>query len=352
MTNNVIIVACTGAATLAFAGCTVEEGPRDLAAVSSELVSVAADGGVGCTELLAGQTIPAGEVCVEVESGDLVVTYTTENEWELIETHLWAGSTLADMPQARNGNPKIGNFPYKSGDISGATIHVFRLPLTDFGLTGSETSCDRTTVFLAAHAAVRKLDGSGGYQTETGWGDGSNIVERGTWATFFSVELACEDDGSGPGDGGCETAFARDDNGSATCFLDMDFDGNGSNDFNRWGWSNGGLAAGSYNFEIYAGAGRCSLTAGALVGHLLVDYDDVSGTAVVTFQMTADYTMEETHLYVGSDPLARNVNGEYTVAPGQYPDIHDLADVTSDAYTISGLSGNIYVVAHAVTCGF
>jgi hypothetical protein len=46
-------------------------------------------------------------------------------------------------------------------------------------------------------------------------------------------------------------------------------------------------------------------------------------------------------------------NGAYTVAPGQYSTIHgDLDDVTSNSYTITGLSGEIYVVAHATVYGF
>jgi len=40
--------------------------------------------------------------------------------------------------------------------------------------------------------------------------------------------------------------------------------------------------------------------------------------------------------------------GDYTVAPGQYPAQHDLTMATTDSYTITGLSGSVYLVAHAV----
>lgn len=64
------------------------------------------------------------------------------------------------------------------------------------------------------------------------------------------------------------------------------------------------------------------------------------------------YNMVETHLYVGGEPLARS-NGEYTVAPGQYLAIHsELNNVATDSYTITGLSGEVYVVAHATVAGF
>ena len=40
-----------------------------------------------------------------------------------------------------------------------------------------------------------------------------------------------------------------------------------------WGWSNGALSEGTYYFDIFAGAGQCDRTKGALVGLLTVDYD-------------------------------------------------------------------------------
>lgn len=325
----------------------MEEPTRNQQAV----VSVDTEGGSQCQTLFAGQTIDAGEVCAYVDGSDLVISYETANGWELVETHLWVGTALADMPQTRQGNPKIGNFPFHSGDIAGALGYETRVPLESFGLTGSETECEPTTLFAAAHAALRLPDGTGGYQTETGWADGVDLVDRGSWATFFSFDLICEDDngGGGVGEAQCETAFARDANGGAACFLDYDLDSDGVGDFNRWGWSNGPLGAGSYSFEIYAGAGRCSLSAGTLVGTLSVEYD--GSTAIATYETSGTFYMQETHLYIGNEPLARDVNGEYTVAPGQYPFIRELDPTTSDTYTVEGLSGEIYVVAHAVTCG-
>lgn len=63
--------------------------------------------------------------------------------------------------------------------------------------------------------------------------------------------------------------------------------------------------------------------------------------------MNPDYIMQKTHLYVGSEPLPRD-SGEYTTSPGQYPYIHDpVADPAIDTHTVTSLSGDIYVVAHA-----
>ncbi|MGA1824192.1 MAG: hypothetical protein ACMUIP_05955 [bacterium] len=99
--------------------------------VFAQCVSTIDGSGVQCQALLAGQTIDAGLVCVEVVGTDLVVTYDTANGWELVETHLWVGDSLADMPQTKQGNPKIGNFPYNSGDITGATSYNVSISLDD-----------------------------------------------------------------------------------------------------------------------------------------------------------------------------------------------------------------------------
>lgn len=120
---------------------------------------------------------------------------------------------------------------------------------------------------------------------------------------------------------------------------------------NRWGWTNGPLSlAGTYTFDLYAGAGQCDLSKGVLVGKVIVDYD--GSTAVVTFNTCGNYTMSETHLYVGNDILPKNNNGEFTVAPGQFGNQHYFQPkVKLDSYTITGLQGEIYVMAHAVVFG-
>jgi hypothetical protein len=139
----------------------------------------------------------------------------------------------------------------------------------------------------------------------------------------------------------CGTAYAYHAD-YAACFLDLGF--------TKWGWTNGPLGPGSYEFQFWAGAAKCdtSKPTARLVGQVTVDYD--GSTAVVTYQMYEGGYMTATHLYVGSNRLP-DKNGDETVIPGQYPDKHDpLDDATTDKYTVTGLSGDIYVVAHALTC--
>ena len=132
----------------------------------------------------------------------------------------------------------------------------------------------------------------------------------------------------------CETAFAYGCKDFTKCFLE---DG-----FNRWGWTTGPLGPGGWWFDIYAGAGQCDKTKGTLVGYVTVDYD--GSTAIVNYKMYSGYSLDEVHLYIGSEPFPRLKNGKYTVAPGQYP------YKGSDSYEITGLSGGIWVIAHAVVC--
>lgn len=140
----------------------------------------------------------------------------------------------------------------------------------------------------------------------------------------------------------CGTAYAY-HAGYATCFLDLGF--------HKWGWTNGPLGSGSYEFQLWAGAAHCDTSKGRLVGQVTVNYN--GSTAVVTYQMYEGNWMTETHLYVGNNRLPKDKKGKETVSPGQYPYVHDpLNNVTTDSYTVTGLSGNIYVVAHAVVCWF
>ncbi len=104
------------------------------------------------------------------------------------------------------------------------------------------------------------------------------------------------------------------------------------NGFSNWGWSNGPLSAGSYEFDLYAGAAQCDLTKGIKVGTVTVVYTGSSIT--VTFNVDSPYTLEETHVYADSGMFPLK-NGNPTAAPGQY-------------YVSSALSGSIYVIAHAV----
>lgn len=147
------------------------------------------------------------------------------------------------------------------------------------------------------------------------------VPTDGKQSVFIPYELECEPEPT------CETAFARGTDGN-TCFI-----GEG---FSRWGWTIGPLSDGTdESYEIYAGAGQCDTSKGVLVGTVDVSY--VDGNVSVTYNIDEAYTVSETHTYAGSLMFPLDNNGVPTVAPGQY-------------YIEDNLSGDIYVIAHAVVC--
>ena len=126
---------------------------------------------------------------------------------------------------------------------------------------------------------------------------------------------------------------------------------------NNWGWTNGPLSEGSYEFDIYAGAGQNDIERGTLVGTLHVEYED--GNVTVKYELEEGFFLGETHLWVGEDELPEVRRGnrtEFTNAPGQFPngqylgfDPEDLSDAASKwEWTGSGFEGDIFIAAHAV----
>jgi hypothetical protein len=294
-------------------------------------------------ELLAGQTIPAGTVTIANDANNLYVTFSTAGTgWFISETHLHVADSLASIPQTKTGNPKIGNFDYQSSHNPYVTEYTYTIAKSRW-ITDAFKN-----VTVAAHAVVVKLDEAGNViASETGWGKGDQFNIKGSWAMY--VSYTWQDCITVVKETKTETAFAFGGD-LAKCFDQFDVS-------NRWGWSNGPLAEGSYTFDLYAGAGQCDLSKGTKVGTLSVVYSN--GTATVIYQMAGvnsdtnmPYALTETHLYVGSEPLARNKQGESTVAPGQFPYINAELNTSSRSYTVSGLSGEIYVVAHATVAGF
>ena len=130
-----------------------------------------------------------------------------------------------------------------------------------------------------------------------------------------------------------------------------------------WGWTNGPLSEGSYEWDIYAGAGQNDLSKGTIVGTLYVTYSN--DNVYVKYEMGevddfGQVYLGEVHLWVGEDVLPEVTRGRatvYTNAPGQFPTkdyfVFDSADPgagTTEAYFDFDVSGwdEVYVAAHSV----
>ena len=80
--------------------------------------------------------------------------YTTQGDCELVETHIWVGDDLDEVPRTKKGNPKIGHFDYaetlpdgtqtftQTVDVSGLDDEIFILihAVVDCPCKGQETA--------------------------------------------------------------------------------------------------------------------------------------------------------------------------------------------------------------------
>ena len=110
-----------------------------------------------------------GDLTVTYASGVFTVAYSIDSPWEIVETHVYIGSTAP-------AKSAPGRFPYVAGDIP-------------FAGTG--------TVYMAAHAEVRRQTGVDEflnpiYMYETVWaqtGVDHPIGKGKNWATYFEFTL-------------------------------------------------------------------------------------------------------------------------------------------------------------------
>lgn len=313
--------------------------------------------------IYAGQNINAGTITYDDvdTNGDqqddaLQVTFQASNGWALIDVSFFVGNTLSDLPTNKSGNPIPGQFPYKSGNILGQTSFTLTIPFLTLGF-----SCPSGVVrnfYVAAHCNLRKaLSGGTTYQYETGWGDGLRLLARGNWAMYNQIFITCDVINNPPTAASTETAFAFDEDQSG-CFQNY---GIFLDNPQRWGWTNGPYAPGTYTFKIYAGAGQCDISKGVYVGNLTIVYAGSSATVSynlfgINSSTNLPYTLREVHLYVGNEEFPKIANGaqagEYTIAPGKFPYKSSGLTGSSYSFTVNNLSGSVYIIAHAVVHGF
>ncbi len=124
-------------------------------------------------DLIAAQHFVAGNVSVDNDGENLVITFTTNDDWTINATHLYIGA-CEDIPLTGSGNPKIGNFEYHSNHSDGTNQVVYTISLEDI----PEVYC------LAAHAEVISSSGVG----ETAWGAGDDFSGN-SWAMFIEDSL-------------------------------------------------------------------------------------------------------------------------------------------------------------------
>lgn len=319
--------------------------------------------------LWAGQDNEAGTVYISNDNENFYITIDTNSSADLKEVHIYVYEDESALPDKR---PTPGLAPYVEQNIFADSVTV-TIPLTEL--------VNLEDYYFAIHAslvedAVGSVDGSSlagetayaagddtpdyngkgawyyvvgytlnaviEYITENVYEDVTVDVEEDVYLDVYEEVIVPLETVVDPKDleMGEETAWAyADPNGQyGNNFLDFGF--------SRWGWSIGPLTSGSYEFPIYAGAGLSDITKGTLVGSLFVEYNALVGTAEVEYVLDEGFYLGVTQIYVGNEMFAQN-GGVPTVAPGQLGNIHDLDFADSDSFSLEGLSGEIFITAHA-----
>jgi hypothetical protein len=148
------------------------------------ITPVFANGTFYYSDLIAGQDAenPVGELTIyfDDQHTKMYVKYVT-TECSMIETHLWVGTALEDVPRGKTGNPKIGLFPCATYDEAGTKQVIFEIDVSS------------GTYYVLAHAVVDCPC----IGIETAWGEGFNAQLFSTrpdifgarWGYFLEIEV-------------------------------------------------------------------------------------------------------------------------------------------------------------------
>ena len=110
-------------------------------------------------ELYGGQSIDVGGLTYSSDNENIYITYTTEGDWYLEETHLFVGCP-EDVPFNNGGNPVIGAFPLKAEHDPMVQSYTYMIPRSNFqSLTCSSAPCEGGLAVIT-HASVNKLNSS------------------------------------------------------------------------------------------------------------------------------------------------------------------------------------------------
>jgi hypothetical protein len=147
----------------------------------------------GCRDLVAGRATTAGQICVGLEADELVLRYDLYEGWELLETHVWVGEALGDLPLAASGEPLVDGFPYGSELAGVAASDELVIPLAAVRRT---TNTCLWKLLVAAHAVVAGVR-DGVATSEAAWGAGAFLDRRGDGATLMAFATASGCSGTG-----------------------------------------------------------------------------------------------------------------------------------------------------------
>jgi hypothetical protein len=254
-------------------------------------------------DLMAGQSIDAGDVSVWNDTENLYVKYETQNGWMLKQNHLAVGTALTDIPQTKGKKPVAipGQFAYSNSFDPTAASYTYTIPLNSLDASYNDI------LYVATHAVVVKPLSDGTYQQETGWGSGNKF--GGAWGMYFNYTI------QQPQVSGGYTTYTSAGSAWGT---GEDF-GTGISDYFVFDDF-------STDKTVVLGMGRNEINVGSVTAHLDADTQTIN----VTYSTMDPYFMDQTHVYVGGAAPTSS-------APGSY----------ADQYTVS--SGSEYFQTHTFT---
>lgn len=142
------------------------------------------------TSFLAGQYYNVGSVKVYNDANNVYVWYQTTGDYLLKFTHLYVGG-CGSIPVNNSGNPRIGQYPYKTDHGTG---------VNSFTVTVPRSSLPAGEICISAHAEVVSYNAAGTLTfSQTGWAQGPQIVDGGSWAMKVIFTPASCDGGGGSG---------------------------------------------------------------------------------------------------------------------------------------------------------
>jgi hypothetical protein len=150
------------------------------------VASVASHAQTDCGEamqstLIAGQHIPVGMVTIENDEQYLYVTYQTDADWLISETHLDVATQPGYLKQTPKGNAVPGRFIYQSEHDPAVTTVIHTIDLSVWPTD--------SPLYIAAHSVVVSTSGGG---SETAWGEGVDFPGA-NWAMYMSYSVnPCE----------------------------------------------------------------------------------------------------------------------------------------------------------------
>jgi hypothetical protein len=128
------------------------------------------------TSMMAGQSTNTGTVTVWNDDTNVYVAYQLDGDYQLKKTHLYVGSCNS-IPVNNAGNPRIGNYPYHTDHAANVSTYVYVIP---------KASLPAGCLCVSAHAEVVAYGTNGSLTfSQTGWGNGSQINDGGSWAMKF-----------------------------------------------------------------------------------------------------------------------------------------------------------------------